>query len=194
MNRPNAMRSTFEQYGVDIAPEKLATLAHASFTEIQGEMKAVAQQIAKERKLPSSDYRDIIRDLKKKQLVGDAILPFYEDRLKQIEKIIVDQQIVKPAVAAGNDPHCHCGRDGAATGTAHGSSTVPAQYRSARRICFAAEYSRRARQNRREYDDFTFDAAAWTLTAHEARPGHELQFDSMLEHGVSLARVRYAFN
>jgi uncharacterized protein (DUF885 family) len=45
-----------------------------------------------------------------------------------------------------------------------------------------------------QYDDFTFDAAAWTLTAHEARPGHELQFDSMLEHGVSLARVRYAFN
>jgi uncharacterized protein (DUF885 family) len=45
-----------------------------------------------------------------------------------------------------------------------------------------------------KYDDFTFDAAAWTLTAHEARPGHELQFDSMLEHGVSVARFRYAFN
>jgi uncharacterized protein (DUF885 family) len=35
---------------------------------------------------------------------------------------------------------------------------------------------------------------AWTLTAHEARPGHELQFDSMVEHGVSLARALYAFN
>jgi uncharacterized protein (DUF885 family) len=45
-----------------------------------------------------------------------------------------------------------------------------------------------------KYDDFTYDAAAWTLTAHEARPGHELQFDSMLEHGISLARIRYAFN
>jgi len=45
-----------------------------------------------------------------------------------------------------------------------------------------------------KYDDFAYDAASWTLTAHEARPGHELQFDSMVEHGVSLARVRYAFN
>jgi len=45
-----------------------------------------------------------------------------------------------------------------------------------------------------KYDDFTFDAAAWTLTAHEARPGHELQFDSMVERGISIARVRYAFN
>lgn len=45
-----------------------------------------------------------------------------------------------------------------------------------------------------KYDDFTFAAAAWTLTAHEARPGHELQFDSMVEHGVSLARAMFAFN
>ena len=43
-------------------------------------------------------------------------------------------------------------------------------------------------------DDYTFDAASWTLIAHEARPGHELQFDSMVEQGVSLARSRYAFN
>jgi uncharacterized protein (DUF885 family) len=45
-----------------------------------------------------------------------------------------------------------------------------------------------------KYDDFSFDAVAWTLTAHEARPGHELQFDSMVEHGVSLARALFAFN
>jgi uncharacterized protein (DUF885 family) len=45
-----------------------------------------------------------------------------------------------------------------------------------------------------KYDDFTFDAVSWTLIAHEARPGHELQFDSMVEHGVSLARALYADN
>ena len=45
-----------------------------------------------------------------------------------------------------------------------------------------------------KYDDFTFAAASWTLTAHEARPGHELQFDAMVEQGVSLARARFAFN
>jgi uncharacterized protein (DUF885 family) len=44
------------------------------------------------------------------------------------------------------------------------------------------------------YDDFTFEAVSWTLTAHEARPGHELQFDSMVEQGVSLARALFAFN
>jgi uncharacterized protein (DUF885 family) len=43
-------------------------------------------------------------------------------------------------------------------------------------------------------DDFTFAAAAWTLTAHEGRPGHELQFASIVEKGVSTARVIFAFN
>src|SRR5258708_165136 len=46
----------------------------------------------------------------------------------------------------------------------------------------------------RRMDDFTFAAASWTLTAHEARPGHELQFDSMVEQGVSVARSLFAFN
>jgi len=43
-------------------------------------------------------------------------------------------------------------------------------------------------------DDFTFDAVTWTLTVHEARPGHELQFTRMIENGVSIARAVFAFN
>ena len=43
-------------------------------------------------------------------------------------------------------------------------------------------------------NDFNYEAIAWTLTAHEARPGHELQFAAMMERGVSTARVVYAFN
>jgi uncharacterized protein (DUF885 family) len=45
-----------------------------------------------------------------------------------------------------------------------------------------------------EMDDFNYDAITWDLTAHEARPGHELQFAAMLEHGVSTARAVFAFN
>ena len=44
------------------------------------------------------------------------------------------------------------------------------------------------------YDDFTFAAASWTLTAHEGRPGHELQFAAMVERGIPIARSVYAFN
>jgi uncharacterized protein (DUF885 family) len=184
-----------ENYGIDIPPEQLASMAHQAFSDIQAEMKPIAEKIAKERHLPSSDYRDAIRELKKQQLVGDAILPFYQERLKQIEKIIVDKQIVtlpdRPARI----------RIATAAETAQQPAPhmvpPPFMHNTGEKGEFVLPLNIPAgpgQTSSEKYDDFTFDAAAWTLTAHEARPGHELQFDSMLEHGVSLARVEYAFN
>jgi uncharacterized protein (DUF885 family) len=170
-------------------------MAHNAFTEIQGEMKSVAAQIAKHRNLPSSDYRDVIRELKKQQLVGDAILPFYENRLKQIEEIIVKQQIV----SLPDRPAKIRIATAAETAQQPAPHMVPPPFihNTGQRGEFVLPLNIPAGPGQtatEKYDDFTFDAAAWTLTAHEARPGHELQFDTMLEHGVSLARVRYAFN
>jgi hypothetical protein len=192
---PEEYALNLEDYGIDIPPDQLAAMAHQAFSDIQAEMKPIAQQVAKERHLPSSDYRDVIRELKKQQLVGDAILPFYQERLKQIEKIIVEKQIVtlpdRPAririasaaeTAAQPAPHM---------------VPPPFLHNTGQKGEFVLPLNIPAgpgQTSSEQYDDFTFDAAAWTLTAHEARPGHELQFDSMLEHGVSLARVRYAFN
>jgi len=191
---PQEYALELEGYGIDIPPDQLAAMAHQAFTDIQAEMKPIATEIAKQRNLPSSDYRDVIRELKKQQLVGDAILPFYEERLKQIEKIINQHQIVtlphRPAqirIATAAEtvqqpaPHMQ---------------PPPFLHNTGQKGVFVLPLNipPAAGQKADVYDDFTFDAAAWTLTAHEARPGHELQFDSMLEHGVSLARVRYAFN
>jgi hypothetical protein len=38
------------------------------------------------------------------------------------------------------------------------------------------------------------EGESWTLTAHEARPGHDLQFTSMVDNGVSMARSIFADN
>jgi uncharacterized protein (DUF885 family) len=192
---PERYALDLEGFGIDIPPDQLTRMAHASFTEIQGEMKTVAAQIAKERKLPSSDYRDVIHELKKQQIVGDAILPFYENRLKQIEQIIVDHQIV----SLPSRPAKIRIATAAETAQQPAPHMVPPPFihNTGQRGEFVLPLNMPAGPGQpasEKYDDFTFDAAAWTLTAHEARPGHELQFDSMLEHGVSLARARYAFN
>jgi hypothetical protein len=192
---PEEYELNLEDFGIDIPPAQLAAMAHQAFSDLQAEMKPIAEQIAKQRHLPSSDYRDVIRELKKQQLVGDAILPFYQERLKQIEKIIAEKQIVtlpdRPAririataaeTAAQPAPHM---------------VPPPFLHNTGQKGEFVLPLNIPAgpgQTNAEKYDDFTFDAAAWTLTAHEARPGHELQFDSMIERGVSLARVRYAFN
>lgn len=191
---PEQYALNLERYGVDISPAAIAGMAHAAFKQYQDEMTAVAARVAKQRELPSSDYRAVIAALKKEQITGDAILPFYEKRLKDIEAIIVKQRIVtlpdRPAIIrlasaaeTVQQPAPHMKPPPLLHNTGQrGEFILPLNIPSA--TGGAAD----------RYDDFTFDAMAWTITAHEARPGHELQFDSMVEHGVSLARARYAFN
>ncbi len=183
-----------QAFGIDIPPSQLAALAHKAFNDIQAEMQPIATQIAQQRYLPSSDYRDVMRELKKQQIIGDAIMPLYKDRLAQIEKIISEHQIV----TLPDRPARIRLATAAETVQQPAPHMVPPPFlhNSGEKGEFVLPLNIPAGpgQQSEKYDDFTFDAAAWTLTAHEARPGHELQFDSMVEHGVSLARVLYAFN
>jgi uncharacterized protein (DUF885 family) len=191
---PEKYALAFENFGIDLPPAKIAAMAHAAFTQIQGEMAPIAARVAKERGYPSGDYRAVIAELKKNQITGEAILPFYNNRLHEIEKIIAANNLVtlpaRPAIirlataaetAQQPAPHMQPPPFLHNTGQ-RGEFVLPLNIPSA--TGGASD----------KYDDFTFDSVAWTLTAHEARPGHELQFDSMVEHGVSLARVLYAFN
>ena len=192
---PELYALSLENFGIDIPPADLAAMAHKAFNEYQAEMQTVAAQIAKQRGWPNSDYRDVIKRLKQDQLVGDSILPFYQDRLKVIEGIIVKQNLVslpdRPAririgtpAESAQQPAPHMVPPPLLNNTGQQGEFVlplnmPAGAGSAKE---------------EKVDDYTFDAGSWTLIAHEARPGHELQFDSMIEHGVSIARSRYAFN
>jgi hypothetical protein len=190
---PELYAFRLEQIGIDIAPAELAAKAHATFAEIQAQMQVVAAQVASDKGLPSSDYRDVIQALKKEQLVGDAILTHYQSRLKQIEEIIRDKQILtlpgrsaririatEAESAATPAPNMHPPRLLGNTGEA-GEFVLPLN---------VPDKSGKMQK----FDDFNFAAASWTLTAHEARPGHELQFASVIEHGVSDARATFAFN
>ncbi|HXY06931.1 MAG TPA: DUF885 domain-containing protein [Terriglobales bacterium] len=184
-----------QDFGIDIPPDQLTAMAHKAFADIQAEMKPIAAQIAQQRRLPSNDYRDVLRELKKEQIVGDAILPLYQSRLTQIEQIITEHQIVSLP-----DRRARIRIATAAETTQQPAPHMvppPFLHNTGQKGEFVLPLNLPAgsgQSSAEKYDDFTYDAAAWTLTAHEARPGHELQFDSMVEHGVSLARVLYAFN
>jgi hypothetical protein len=182
-----------QDFGVDYTPIDLTALAHRTFIEIQGEMQPIAARIAKARHLPSSDYRDVIQALKKEQIPADQVMPIYHDRLAQIEAIVRREHLitlparpcvirVASAAETAQEPAPHMvpppliGNHGEQGQFVLPGGTVGADGKPLK------------------YDDFTFSAAAWTLTAHEARPGHELQFASMVEHGVSQARAIFAEN
>ncbi|RDC64225.1 hypothetical protein AHMF7616_02837 [Adhaeribacter pallidiroseus] len=73
---PEEYALALEDYGIDIPPAQLAKIAHAAFTEIQNEMKPIAEQIAKKRNLPSRNYRDVIRELKKNKFMAIPLFRF----------------------------------------------------------------------------------------------------------------------
>lgn len=179
--------------GVDMPPRELIEVAQRSFMEIRTEMQSIAPIVAERQGIESDDYRDVIRALKEKQLVGEEILPHYEKRLGQIETIIEQRNLVslpkrdakirlasKAESAAVPAPHLQPPRLIGNTGE-YATFVLP--------LNIPSESGEDLNMN-----DFTFEAASWTLTAHEARPGHELQFASIIEQGVSIPRMIFAFN
>jgi uncharacterized protein (DUF885 family) len=187
-------RYSLRQFGNDMPVEELISRAKTSFREIQNEMNAIAPLVAREKGITATDYHDVIRELKKQQFAGDAILPHYQGRIKTIESLIAANHIVtlpnremvfrlasEAETAATPAPHMDPPRLIGNTGE-KGAFVLP--------LRIAGEKGK----GELGFDDFTFDAASWTLTAHEGRPGHELQFSAIVEKGVSQARVLFAFN
>ncbi|HEV8334292.1 MAG TPA: DUF885 domain-containing protein [Steroidobacteraceae bacterium] len=181
-----------KRFGVQMDPREIMARALASYQQTRSEIEPLARRIAEEHKWQKTDYRSVIRELKKQRIADDQLLKLYTGRLEQIEAIIRQQNLVtlpnrKAAIrlatlaesAASPAPHIDPPR-------LIGNTGEPAE--------FVLPTSNPNAAPGTVMDDFNYDAIAWTLTAHEARPGHELQFASMLEQGVSTARVIFALN
>ncbi|MFK8032427.1 MAG: DUF885 domain-containing protein [Gammaproteobacteria bacterium] len=190
---PDVMyRDALKNWGVDADPETLIKQATAGYMDIRNEMVALAPLVAKEKGFDTTDYREVIRLLKEDRVTGEELLPYYQEVLVELEDIIRRERLVslpeRPSVI----------RIGSAAETA---AQPAAHLDIPRLIGNTGEYPQFVlpllEQNEDgtwpESDD-TYKAGAWTLTAHESRPGHELQFSSMIEGGVSITRGVFAFN
>ncbi|HJP98530.1 MAG TPA: DUF885 domain-containing protein [Rhodanobacteraceae bacterium] len=181
--------------GIDIPPQDLIKQAEQSFMEIQSEMETLAPYVAKaEGFQPTTDYRVVVKDLKKQQLDHNNIEPYYEKAIGKIEAIIRDHHLVtlpkrKMIMRLASEA------ESAAQPAPH-MDPPPLINNHGQRGAFVLPLGNPPSGSGKNeaYDDFTCEACAWTLTAHEGRPGHELQFSAMVEHGVSLARSLFAFN
>ncbi len=181
-----------KQVGIDIPPEQLIKEAQFEFTELRSMMQMMAPVVAKEEGIQATDYREVLKALKKQQLGKDDVVPWYHDIIGKIEDTIRREHIItlperkmqmrlasEAETAAVPAPHM----DPPPFINNHGEQGT-----------FVLTMGNPSGGKSDSYDDFTYKAAAWTLTAHEGRPGHELQFAAMVERGVSLARSLFAFN
>lgn len=183
-----------QEFGVDMPVNELRKRAMVAFKELQTQMQVLANQIAIKNNYPSSDYRDVIRSLKENQLDSASILPFYQQTIKDIEEIISRKKLL---TLPDRDMVIRLA-------TPAESAAAPAPFMSPPRLIGnTGEYGEfvlplkatgGAEGTSLKIDDFTHEAAAWPLTAHEGRPGHELQYTSIIEKGVSQARIIFAMN
>jgi uncharacterized protein (DUF885 family) len=181
-----------KQVGIDIPPEQLIKIAELEFVELRSMMQMMAPVVAKAEGIPSTDYREVLKALKKQQLGKDDVVPWYHEIIGKIQDIIRREHIItlpqremqmrlasEAETAAVPAPHM----DPPPFINNHGEQGT-----------FVLTMGNPGNGKSDSYDDFTYKAAAWTLTSHEGRPGHELQFAAMVERGVSLARSLFAFN
>jgi hypothetical protein len=189
---PALYEDALHGYGVYASPDELINAATQGYSDIRNEMMALAPLVAKEKGYDTDDYHEVLRRLKTEQVGGDELLAAYRSVLDGIEQIIEKHGLVTlPQREAGI-------RIGSAAETA----AQPAPHLDTPRLIgnegefpqFVLPQLEKNPDGTWKGSDDTYRAGMWTLTAHEARPGHELQFSSMIETGVSLARAIYAFN
>ncbi|MEN8179740.1 MAG: DUF885 domain-containing protein [Pseudomonadota bacterium] len=189
---PEIYAQNLKDFGVEMDPKDLMRIAQFSFSDIRNEMQSLAKSLAQIHKLPSDDYIDVIDAFKKDQLDSDRIVDFYQQRMNEIDLIIKQNRLIslpqrETAIRLATEAE---------------SARIPAPYLDTPQILgntgqtpeFVLPLNNPNAKEGGALDDFTFAAVAWTLAAHEVRPGHELQMSSMIEQGVSLARALYAFN
>jgi hypothetical protein len=189
---PELYADNLKNVGVDMKPQEVMERALADYVQTRDELILTAAELAKQRNWPESDYRDVIRRLKKERIPNDKLLDLYRGRLRELEAIVRDKHIVTLPERAATI-RLASEAESAAQPAPHvdpprliGNTGEPAE--------FVLPISNPNSKTGAALDDYSYDAIAWTLTAHEARPGHELQFARMLERGVSTARVVFAFN
>lgn len=184
-----------KQVGIDIPPEDLIKQAQLEFVEVRSAMQMIAPTVAKAEGFDATDYREVLKALKKQQLGKDDVVPWYHQIIGKIEDIIRREHII---TLPQREMQMRVASDAeTASVPAPHMDPPPLINNHGERGTFVLTMgnpSSTSSNSDAVYDDFTFKAAAWTLTSHEGRPGHELQFSAMVERGVSLARSIFAFN
>jgi hypothetical protein len=180
-------------WGVYWSPEDLIERAGLAIRDIHNEMDALAPLVAAERGWDTSmSTYDVVKALQAEQIPHDQVLEAYSGTLERIEALLTENDVVtipeRPA--------------GIRIGTEAETAAQPAPHVDLPRLIgntgeypyFVLPFLQPDENgNVRESDDLAM-ATTWTLTAHEARPGHEMQFSSMIEGGTSITRTILAFN
>ena len=185
---PELYAFTLKQWGIDIEPDQLIQSALLEYMETRAALQQMAPLVAREKGFAETEYPKVIALLKREKIPNERLQTEYLERNGQIEVVIRREKLVE-LPARPMQVRMASEAESAAQPAPH-MDPPPLADNHGEQGTFVLPVS----VANQEYDDFNFPGATWTVSAHEGRPGHELQFTAMVERGVSLARVLYARN
>lgn len=185
---PEVYRLALREAGIDAPPLELAAHARRELAQVQQEMQALAQKIATRRGLASHDYRDVLRALEIRPAgrgrSENELLALYRERVQELTAILRREKLVTVPTRALSFR----------VASAAESARLSAPFYNPPRLVGNVGERGELVLPQGSASDFDSDVSSWWLAAHEGRPGHDLQYTSMLEAGVSFARAAFAFN
>ncbi len=176
--------------GISATPEELITMARKDYQETYKLFKNVAYKVSRKHKLKKFQPVFVIDYLKQSQVTrSEEVGKLYQNADQELARIISENSLVSlpPTplkIRLAGDAE---------------SKSAPVPHllppplinNQGQRPEFVVPTSS---EGKMPFNDFSYPAAAIILTAHEGRPGHDMQFSSMLDNGISTIRARYAMN
>ena len=176
--------------GVELDPKELIKIGKKEFNKLYKEYERLAKVIATENNLQSNDPAYVINFMKMNQVTrSEEVEKLYHNAAKRLAKIIEDHNLVtlpktELKIRMASDA------ESKASPVPH-LNPPPLINNEGIRPEFVVPTSSNGQI---PFNDFSYQDAAIILTAHEGRPGHDLQFTRMIENPPSIIRARYAFN
>lgn len=176
--------------GILLSPEGLIQTGHNDYNRTYKEFSELAKKLAQKHKLSKNDPVFVVNFLKSRRLGTDKeILHAYLKVSDELKKLVQDKKLL--TLDPGLDFIIRLATP------AEMKSTPSPHYRGVPLVSKTKEKAQfviPTAQGEEGIDDFTFKEAIVDLTAHEAVPGHAVQFHTMKERGVSYIRAWFASN
>lgn len=176
-------------YGMNKPPEELIRISKKDFELTFKKFQTLAEEIAKDKKLSQNDPLSVVKFLGNKKIMqAEELLKAYKSSMSDLYGLIKDKDLINLKKAPNIIIRLASNAEAQSLPAPHFiSSPLVGDKRESPSEFVITPFNQ-------ERDDFSYPEAILNLTAHEALPGHGLQYQVMKERQTTLIRARLGFN
>jgi len=187
---PEVYAFMLKEYGIYDSPKELIKTGTEDYKSTYAEFRKLGQEIALANSLAANDPLTVTKFLASKKITSDdSLLEYYKWSAKYLLDLVKKNELL----TLKNNPDFII-----RIGTDAEMQRIPAPHYDSPALLgedkSPGEYIIPKTSGDLGMSDYAFKEAIVNLTAHEAIPGHALQYQSMKERGTTLIRAKMAFN